>query len=331
MMSVEGTLRARRRRDPAAVPGHRPAVRRDARRLARGGVAPRPGHRRAAALQHHRGARADRAADRPRPRPRFRVRARPRGARHRPRRQGPRAASCSAPASTSTRPGTRAAATTAVMARAVSLPLNPFHLDLRPALHVGRRARADRHTPVRGPRAEPHREERLMRYASLGRIPAKRHVQYRDPDANGNAPLLVEEVMGFEGFSGNESILYHLFSPCRVKEVGDFERIELEEWVPETHVHRLTHTMELEPMGDTRARPARAPVQRRRRDRDLRPRARGGLLLPRRRGRRGHLRPRGLGRRGDDLRHAPVPQARLHRDPARDDVPVPRSTSPSAG
>ena len=57
--------------------------------------------------------------------------------------------------------------------------------------------------------------------------------------------------MGFEGFSGNESILYHLFSPCRVKEVGDFERIELEEWVPETHVHRLTNTMELEPMGDT--------------------------------------------------------------------------------
>jgi homogentisate 1,2-dioxygenase len=91
-----------------------------------------------------------------------------------------------------------------------------------------------------------------MRYVSLGRIPAKRHVQYRDPDVtNGHAPLLVEEVMGFEGFSGNESILYHLFSPCRIKEVGDFERIELEEWVPETHVHRLTHTMELEPMGDS--------------------------------------------------------------------------------
>src|SRR4051794_20536134 len=86
-----------------------------------------------------------------------------------------------------------------------------------------------------------------MRYATLGRIPAKRHVQFRDPETDG---LLVEEVMGFEGFSGNESILYHLFSPCRVKEVGNFERIELEEWVPETHVHRLTHTMELDPMGD---------------------------------------------------------------------------------
>ena len=91
-----------------------------------------------------------------------------------------------------------------------------------------------------------------MRYHSLGRIPAKRHVQYRDPDAgNGSAPLLVEEVMGFEGFSGNESILYHLFSPCRVKDVGDFTKIELEEWVPDTHVHRLTHTRGLEPSGDS--------------------------------------------------------------------------------
>ena len=89
-----------------------------------------------------------------------------------------------------------------------------------------------------------------MRYATLGRIPAKRHVQYRDPDANGNAPLLVEEVMGFEGFSGNESILYHLWSPCRVKDVGEFTPIELEEWVPETHVHRLTDTAGLEPQGD---------------------------------------------------------------------------------
>ena len=29
--------------------------------------------------------------------------------------------------------------------------------------------------------------------------------------------LLVEEVMGYEGFSGNESILYHLHSPCRAR------------------------------------------------------------------------------------------------------------------
>ncbi len=84
-----------------------------------------------------------------------------------------------------------------------------------------------------------------MRYASLGDIPAKRHVQFRE-----NGALLVEEVLGFEGFSGNESILYHLWSPCRVKEVGEFEPIVREEWVPDTHVHRLTNTLDLEPFGD---------------------------------------------------------------------------------
>ena len=68
-----------------------------------------------------------------------------------------------------------------------------------------------------------------MRYHQMGRVPRKRHVQFRDPEAssaNGDAPLLVEEVLGFEGFSGNESILYHLWSPCRVKDVGDFTPIE---------------------------------------------------------------------------------------------------------
>ena len=171
---------------------------------------------------------------------------------------------------------------------------------------------------------------RPLKLTTLSRdleIPQKRHVQFRDPDApgagDGSAPLLVEEVLGFEGFSGNKSILYHLWSPCRVNDVGEFTPIEIEEWVPETHVHRLTDTMGLEPMGDSGARPARAAVQRRRRDRDLHPRARGGLLLPRRRGRRGHLRPRGRGRGRDDLRHAALPQARLRRDPARDDLPLP--------
>jgi homogentisate 1,2-dioxygenase len=85
-----------------------------------------------------------------------------------------------------------------------------------------------------------------MRYVSMGRVPAKRHTQFRE-----NGTLLTEEVMGYEGFSGNESILYHLHSPCRVAEVGDFEPIELDEWVPDAHVHRLSNTAPLEPDGDT--------------------------------------------------------------------------------
>ena len=76
-----------------------------------------------------------------------------------------------------------------------------------------------------------------MRYHSLGKIPKKRHAQYRD-----NGRLLVEEVLGFEGFSGNESILYHLESPCRIAEAGEFEPIEHTEWVPDAHVHRHLET-----------------------------------------------------------------------------------------
>jgi len=54
-------------------------------------------------------------------------------------------------------------------------------------------------------------------YTKLGEIPAKRHIQFRKPDGG----LYREEVMGLEGFSGLESILYHYFLPPRVKEVED--------------------------------------------------------------------------------------------------------------
>src|SRR5436190_13739847 len=56
--------------------------------------------------------------------------------------------------------------------------------------------------------------------------------------------------MGLEGFTGNESILYHLHSPCRVRELGDFEPIEREEWVPDAHAHRHQHTGGVEAEGD---------------------------------------------------------------------------------
>jgi homogentisate 1,2-dioxygenase len=84
-----------------------------------------------------------------------------------------------------------------------------------------------------------------MRYEQRGRIPAKRHVAFREGER-----LLTEEVMGFEGFSGNESILYHLQSPCRVSELGSFTALEREEWVPAAHAHRLFDTRSVEAGGD---------------------------------------------------------------------------------
>ena len=82
-------------------------------------------------------------------------------------------------------------------------------------------------------------------YQRLGDVPRKRHIQFRD-----NGTLLTEEVMGLEGFTGNESILYHLQSPCRVMELGGFEPIEREEWVPDQHAHRHFKTHDTEPAGD---------------------------------------------------------------------------------
>jgi homogentisate 1,2-dioxygenase len=84
-----------------------------------------------------------------------------------------------------------------------------------------------------------------VRYHELGTIPAKRHVQFRH-----EGKLLTEEVVGFEGFSGNESILYHLNSPCRILEAADFTPIVRDEWIPQAHVHRLLQAQELASGGD---------------------------------------------------------------------------------
>ena len=54
-------------------------------------------------------------------------------------------------------------------------------------------------------------------YHKLGRIPHKRHTQFRKP----NGELYREELMGLEGFSSLQSILYHNFLPPRVKQMED--------------------------------------------------------------------------------------------------------------
>ncbi|MEP7223836.1 MAG: homogentisate 1,2-dioxygenase [Actinomycetota bacterium] len=82
-------------------------------------------------------------------------------------------------------------------------------------------------------------------YQRRGDVPRKRHIVFRE-----NGTLLTEEVMGLEGFTGNESILYHLVSPCRVKELGAFTTIEREEWVPEKHAHLLMNTYDIAAEGD---------------------------------------------------------------------------------
>src|SRR5258705_6254947 len=82
-------------------------------------------------------------------------------------------------------------------------------------------------------------------YQRLGEVPRKRHIQFRE-----NGTLLTEEVMGLEGFTGNESILYHLQSPCRVMKLGGVQPIERKEWVPDQHAHPHFATFDIKTESD---------------------------------------------------------------------------------
>src|SRR5258708_1684749 len=72
-------------------------------------------------------------------------------------------------------------------------------------------------------------------YYRLGSIPHKRHTQFRQLDGS----LYHEELMGLRGFSGVESLLYHVRPPTQVRktEVLCKVNIPFEEQVPLRHRH----------------------------------------------------------------------------------------------
>ncbi len=79
-------------------------------------------------------------------------------------------------------------------------------------------------------------------YYKLGKIPPKRHTQFRQPDGS----LYTEELAGSKGFSGIYSLLYHIFPPTRVKKVLDSEPIgnKLSENYPLLQTHLNTSQVE---------------------------------------------------------------------------------------
>lgn len=54
-------------------------------------------------------------------------------------------------------------------------------------------------------------------YHKLGKIPSKRHTQFRQPDGS----LYNEQLFGTIGFDGMSSLLYHIHRPTQVKAVGE--------------------------------------------------------------------------------------------------------------
>ena len=213
--------------------------------------------------------------------------------------------------------------------------LAELHTRLRPGDLLGRAgAHGSSRRPERPARARDSRPRLAQRpgrlsarpgyppampfYQRLGDVPRKRHIQFRD-----NGTLLTEEVMGLEGFTGNESILYHLQSPCRVQEIGEL-RADRARGVGAGDPPAPDDAHEGRRARRRRGhRPPAPDVERGRRDLALPADRADGLLLPERRGRRGDLRPRGLRHAGDDLRRPALQGRRLRRHPARHDLSLP--------
>ncbi len=59
-------------------------------------------------------------------------------------------------------------------------------------------------------------------YHRLGQLPHKRHTQFR----NAEGQLYTEEVMGLEGFSGIQSLLYHHYPPTRIRKAEKISDLE---------------------------------------------------------------------------------------------------------
>jgi len=83
-----------------------------------------------------------------------------------------------------------------------------------------------------------------MYYHKLGKIPHKRHTQFRKE----NGDLYTEELFGTEGFHGMSSLLYHEHPPTTVKKVSKGNPVEIQPWKEGLlrHHHLLTHNVKHE-------------------------------------------------------------------------------------
>ena len=82
-------------------------------------------------------------------------------------------------------------------------------------------------------------------YQKRGKIPTKRHIQFRDENGN----LYWEELISRGGFSDIYSNVYHIHPPTSVETIGEFKIINLQ---TAAHTHRPYHirTSNVESTGD---------------------------------------------------------------------------------
>jgi len=91
-------------------------------------------------------------------------------------------------------------------------------------------------------------------YYKLGTIPPKRHTQFRQVDGS----LYHEELMGIHGFSGIQSILYHICPPTRVQHMEMLSMVDIPYEAVGPLRHRHLRSANLESHGD--AIEARVPL-----------------------------------------------------------------------
>lgn len=83
-------------------------------------------------------------------------------------------------------------------------------------------------------------------YHKLGKIPAKRHIQFRKEDGN----LYYEQLFGTIGFDGMSSLMYHVHRPTIIKEMGEVLDLRPEIAVQHNIMPRRLHGFKLSQKAD---------------------------------------------------------------------------------
>ena len=83
-------------------------------------------------------------------------------------------------------------------------------------------------------------------YHKLGKIPAKRHVQFRKPDGE----LYYEQLFGTVGFDGMSSLLYHIHRPTIIREMAGSLDMRPEIGVEHNITPRRLHGFNIAPKAD---------------------------------------------------------------------------------
>lgn len=83
-------------------------------------------------------------------------------------------------------------------------------------------------------------------YHRLGKVPPKRHTQFRQPDGS----LYNEQLFGTIGFDGMSSLLYHVHRPTMVKEILDSRDVSPRVAVGKNMKSRLFKGFQVEPKDD---------------------------------------------------------------------------------